>query len=82
MNRVKKLHVDRHVPRERETALHDVWTLVQRLSRCARGEVNIQATEELIGGDRRWLEAGTYKELVRPILSNQLIYCAIFLTTT
>jgi hypothetical protein len=70
MDRVKKLHVDRHVPGEREAAMPDAWNLVQRLSRCARSEVSTQATEELIGEAQRWLEAGNRKELVRPISLN------------
>jgi hypothetical protein len=67
MNRVNKLHVDLHVPGERKAAMPDARSLVQRLSRCARGEVTIQTTEELIGEDKQWLEAGNHKELVRPI---------------
>jgi hypothetical protein len=45
----------------------DAWSLVQRLSRCARSEASIESTEELIGEAQRWLEAGNRKELVRPI---------------
>jgi hypothetical protein len=70
MDRVKKLHVDRHVPGERAAAMPDAWSLVQRLSRCARSEVSTRTTEELIGEAQRWLEAGNRKELVRPISLN------------
>jgi hypothetical protein len=69
MNRVKKLHVDQHVPGEREVALPDAWSLVQRLSRYVRGEVSIQTAEELIGEAQRWLGTCNHKELVRPISS-------------
>ncbi len=78
MDRVKKLHVDRHVPGEREAAMPDAWTLVQRLARCARSEVSIRTTDELIEEAQRWLEAGDHKELVRTISLDEMIYCAIF----
>jgi hypothetical protein len=67
MDRVKKLHVDPHVPGEREAALPEAWRLVQRLSRGARSEASIQSTDELIGEAQRWLETGDRKELVRLI---------------
>jgi hypothetical protein len=70
MDRVKKLHVDRHVPGEREAAMPDAWSLVQRLSRCARSEASIHTTEELIGEAQRWLEDSNHKELVRLISLN------------
>ena len=70
MDRVKKLHVDPHVPGEREAALPEAWSLVQRLSRCARSEASIQTTDELIGEAQRWLETGNRKELVRLISLN------------
>ena len=70
MDRVKKLHVDPHVPGEREAALPEAWRLVQRLSRCARNEISIQTTDEAIGEAQRWLETGNRKELVRLILLN------------
>jgi len=66
-DRIKKLHVDPHVPGEREAAMPEAWSLAQRLARCARSEVSIQATDELIEEARRWLEAGDHKELVRAI---------------
>jgi hypothetical protein len=65
MDRVKKLHVDPHVPRGREAAMPDAWSLVQRLARCARTEEDTRPTEELIGEARRWLAADDHKELVR-----------------
>jgi hypothetical protein len=73
MDRVKKLHVDRHVPGEREAAMPDAWSLVQRLSRGARSEVSIQTTNELIDEGQRWLEAGNHKELVRPFSLNYVL---------
>lgn len=63
MDRVKKLHVDPHVPRGREAAMPDAWSLVQRLARCARSEEDTRPTEELIGEARRWLAADDHKEL-------------------
>jgi hypothetical protein len=68
MDRVKKLHVDRHVPGEREAAMPDAWNLVRRLARCARGDVDTRTTEELIEEVQRWLEADDHKEVVRLIL--------------
>lgn len=65
MDRVKKLHVDPHVPRGREAAMPDAWSLIQRLARCARAEVDTRTTEELIGEAQRWLEGDDHKELVR-----------------
>jgi len=65
MERVKKLHVDRHVPGEREAAMPDAWNLVRRLARCARGDVDTRTTEELIEEAQRWLEADNHKEVVR-----------------
>lgn len=58
----------------------EAWRLAQRLARCARSEVGIQATDELIEEGQRWLEADDHKELVRAILIslNCVIYCAIF----
>ncbi|KAI0001157.1 hypothetical protein BJV77DRAFT_262963 [Russula vinacea] len=50
-------------PGEREAAMPDAWSLVQRLSRGARSEVSIQTTNELIDEGQRWLEAGNHKEL-------------------
>ena len=67
MDRVKKLHVDRHVPGEREAAMPDAWNLVRRLARCARSDVDTRTTEELIGEVQRWLEADDHKELVRSV---------------
>ena len=66
-DRIKKLHIDPHVPGEREAATPEAWSLAQRLARCARSEVSIQTTDELIEEARRWLEAGGHKELVRAI---------------
>jgi hypothetical protein len=68
MDRVKKLHVDRHVPGEREAAMPDAWNLVRRLARCARSEVDTRTTEELIEEAQRWLESDDHKELVRSAL--------------
>lgn len=68
MDRVKKLHVDPHVPGEREAALSEAWSLVKRLSRCARSEVSIQRTDDMIGEAQRWLGADNRKELV-PLIS-------------
>jgi len=65
MDRVKKLHVDPYVPRGRDAAMPDAWSLVKRLARCARTEVGTRTTEELIGEAQRWLEADDHKELVR-----------------
>lgn len=65
MERVKKLHVDPHVPRGREAVMPDAWSLVKRLARCARAEVATRTTEELIGDAQRWLGADDHKELVR-----------------
>jgi hypothetical protein len=42
------------------------WSLVQRLARCARSEVDIPSTEELIREGQQWLEADNHKELVQP----------------
>lgn len=66
MDRIKKLHIDPHVPGEREAAMPEAWGLAQRLARCARNEVSIQTTE-LIEEGRQWLEASDHKELVRAI---------------
>ena len=66
IDRVKKLHVDRHVPGAREAAMSGAWSLVRRLSRCARREVDIQSTEELIREGQQWLDADNHKELVQP----------------
>ena len=65
MERVKKLHVDPHVPRGREAAMPDAWSLVQRLARCARTDVDTRRTEALIEEAQRWLGAEDHKELVR-----------------
>lgn len=43
------------------------WSLAQRLARCARSDVSIQTTNELIEEGQRWLEADRHKELVRAI---------------
>ena len=40
------------------------WTLVKRLARCARSDVDIQTTEELIREAQQWLEADDHKQLV------------------
>ena len=64
-DRVKKLHVDRHIPVGREAAMSDAWGFVTRLSRCARSDVDIRTTDELIGEAQQWLEADDHKELVR-----------------
>ena len=54
------------------------WSLVQRLARCARSEVDISSTEELIREGQQWLDADNHKELVQPFslffitLSNML----------
>jgi len=64
MDHVKKLHVDRHVPGDREAAMPAAWDLVQRLARCARSESPIRRTDNLIGEAQRWLEVGNRKELV------------------
>jgi hypothetical protein len=81
MDHVKKLHVDPHVPGEREAAMADAWSLVQRLSRCARSEVDTRTSEEVIGEAQRWLEANDRKELVRSpvslILGDILYYCVV-----
>jgi hypothetical protein len=71
-----KLHVDLPVPGEREMAMPDAWRFVERLSRCARGDVDIAKTEteELIGEAQRWLETGNHKELVRSSLPIDMIY--------
>ncbi|KAI9511972.1 hypothetical protein F5148DRAFT_155397 [Russula earlei] len=63
MDRVKKLHVDRHVPGQREAAMPSAWKLVQRLARCARNEASIQTTDQTIREAQRWLEADNHKEL-------------------
>lgn len=63
IDRVKKLHVDRHIPGGREAATPGAWSLVQRLARCARSEVDIQSTEELIREGQQWLDADNHKEL-------------------
>ena len=42
----------------------EAWSLAQRLAKCARSEVTIQATDELIEEGRQWLEVGDHKELV------------------
>jgi len=65
MDRVKKLHVDPHVPSGRDAAMPDAWSLIQRLARCARTEVDIRTTDGLIGEAQQWLEADDHKELVR-----------------
>jgi hypothetical protein len=39
------------------------WSLVQRLARCARSEVDIPSTEELIREGQQWLDADNHKEL-------------------
>ena len=65
MDRVKKLHVDPYVPRGRDAVMPDAWSLVKRLARCARTEVDTRTTEGLIGEVQRWLEADNHKELVR-----------------
>jgi hypothetical protein len=70
MDRVKKLHVDRYAPGEREAAVPGALRLVQRLSGGARSEVSTQRTDELIREGQRWLEADNHKELVRPISLN------------
>ncbi|KAH9965287.1 hypothetical protein BC827DRAFT_1183650 [Russula dissimulans] len=62
-DRIKKLHVDRHVPGEREAAMPAAWDLVQRLARCARSESPIRTTDDLIGEAQRWLEVDNRKEL-------------------
>jgi hypothetical protein len=72
MDHVKKLHVDPHVPGEREAAMTDAWSLVQRLSRSARSEVDTRTSEEVIGEAQRWLEANDRKELVRSSVSLRL----------
>ncbi len=66
IDRVKKLHVDRHVPAAREAAMPGAWSLVQRLARCVRSDVDIQTTEDLIREGRQWLDADNHKELVQP----------------
>lgn len=65
MDRVKKLHVDPHVPRGREAAMSGAWDLVQRLARCACTEADTRTTEERIRDAQRWLGADDHKELVR-----------------
>jgi hypothetical protein len=45
------------------------WSLVQRLARCARSEVDIPSTEELIREGQQWLDADNHKELVQPYLT-------------
>ena len=65
MDHVKKLHVDRHVPGGREAAMPDAWSLVQRIARCARSEIDTVTTEGLIREAQRWLESDSHKELVR-----------------
>jgi hypothetical protein len=76
VHHIKKLHVDRPVLGERETAMPDAWRFLERLSRCARSDVDIPTTEtdELIGEAQRWLETGNHKELVRPPLPIDMIY--------
>ncbi|KAI0254537.1 hypothetical protein BJV78DRAFT_1184946 [Lactifluus subvellereus] len=76
-DRVKKLHVDRHIPGEREAAMPDAWRLVGRLSRCARSDVDIQTTDEMIGEAQQWLEANDHKELVRSFSPDYMIYGTI-----
>ncbi len=65
LDRIKKLHVDRHVPGEREAAMPEAWSLVQGLARCARGKVSIRTIDKLIKEAQQWLEASNHKELVR-----------------
>jgi hypothetical protein len=74
MDRVKKLHVDRHVPVGREAAMSDAWSLVQRLSRCVRSEVDTRTTEQLIAEAQSWLAADDHKELVRSISFHLITY--------
>ena len=73
--RIKKLHIDPHVPGEREAAMPEAWSLAQRLARCARSEASIQATDGLIEEARRWLEAGDHRELVRNLVILSDLLC-------
>ena len=50
------------------------WSLVQRLARCARSEVDTQSTDELIREGQQWLDADNHKELVQP---SSLLYTTL-----
>jgi hypothetical protein len=79
VDHIKKLHVDRPVPGERETAMPDAWRFVERLSRSVRSDVDILTTDELIGEAQRWLETGNHKELVRSSLAIYMIHDCLIL---
>ncbi|KAI0266356.1 hypothetical protein BC834DRAFT_874171 [Gloeopeniophorella convolvens] len=61
--RIKKLHVDQHIPSESEESNPSAWRLAQRLSECARGDVDIQTTDTLIEETQNWLGSQDHKEL-------------------